>query len=717
MSTATADAVRCRAALSAIRDAVESAEARLARARADVDAKEDAVARLRSKAARRAKDADADERQQPPRLQHVERPRRGIGSQADLERFLASGTATELVRFLAALSDGARAPAASPVEEEDATPAVLAALSALDRLLDETPPETSLAGDVSGGLPGDRQRFGNRAFRSWHAKVEAAAAGGLLAPVASRCAPLATDADAHARAASAELAAYWTHAFGDPTRLDYGTGHEAAFLMSLYVLHRRGAVRDPARLALVVFPAYLALARRARKLYRLEPAGSHGVWSLDDYHFFPFVLGSAQLAAARACTPRALLRGVPASLGPGGELPLPPHNLLVDALRDILESKRGPFREHSPMLYELGAMRSWDEVAAGLMRMWRGEVLGKLPVAQHFWFGPSLPVTWRSEPVGTSTMAGGPALTTTAAPAYHDPLAKYFSLTVKPLAGPSAAAATSAQTDEGRSVQYVVRADGSGVDVASEGWTIEAVADSKIASEAELDELRARTGLDFPLPEMVFARNSFRGAHERSGVRFSFSVEPALAGCRLEPGEAPDRTLIKVAMAEAWAKRMDADGNAIKTWREDYDWTFTTHYGGDFSRGGRPVAPKVASRGIDYELLKRREPILWSKAVVFYEDDLFDMGLAKLSLRVRVMPSCFFVLARLFVRVDRVFYRAFDTRVYHAFGAKVVLVESSRREAAFDEAAHAAFKADDSDALVQSMPLLEPAKTTEAALS
>ncbi len=40
---------------------------------------------------------------------------------------------------------------------------------------------------------------------------------------------------------------------------------------------------------------YLVLVQKLQLTYRMEPAGSQGVWNLDDYQFIPFIWGSSQL--------------------------------------------------------------------------------------------------------------------------------------------------------------------------------------------------------------------------------------------------------------------------------------------------------------------------------------------------------------------------------------------------------------------------------------
>src|SRR5262245_4213531 len=96
---------------------------------------------------------------------------------------------------------------------------------------------------------------------------------------------------------ASELAAYYEGSFGNPTRIDYGTGHEFCFVGFLVALSKITPFTgdDYCSIGLRVFGRYLLIVQTLQKVYSLEPAGSHGVWGLDDYQFVPFIWGSSQL--------------------------------------------------------------------------------------------------------------------------------------------------------------------------------------------------------------------------------------------------------------------------------------------------------------------------------------------------------------------------------------------------------------------------------------
>jgi serine/threonine-protein phosphatase 2A activator len=61
--------------------------------------------------------------------------------------------------------------------------------------------------------------------------------------------------------------------------------------------------KDMAALGLRVFPKYLEVARKLQRVYALEPAGSHGVWGLDDHQFLPYLWGASQLCGKPSMDP------------------------------------------------------------------------------------------------------------------------------------------------------------------------------------------------------------------------------------------------------------------------------------------------------------------------------------------------------------------------------------------------------------------------------
>lgn len=156
----------------------------------------------------------------------------------------------------------------------------------LNKLLEETPPLDQ------------PQRFGNKAYRVWFDKLKQNSLSLLQSALPEKFHP-----------ALIEINAYFLESFGNATRIDYGTGHELAFIMFLCALYKVKALteNDNLHTGLKVFNSYLVFVRRLQMTYRMEPAGSHGVWSLDDYQFVPFIWGSAQLAVNSPIEPHHFL--------------------------------------------------------------------------------------------------------------------------------------------------------------------------------------------------------------------------------------------------------------------------------------------------------------------------------------------------------------------------------------------------------------------------
>ena len=101
------------------------------------------------------------------------------------------------------------------------------------------------------------------------------------------------------------LTPYLVISFGSFTRMDYGTGHEAAFALLLLCLTLvrffQPEAGEERNLVLVLFLRYLRLCWKLQDVYKLEPAGSHGVWGLDDSSFLGYIFGSAQLRGVLCC--------------------------------------------------------------------------------------------------------------------------------------------------------------------------------------------------------------------------------------------------------------------------------------------------------------------------------------------------------------------------------------------------------------------------------
>ncbi|KAI9759528.1 MAG: hypothetical protein M4579_002287 [Chaenotheca gracillima] len=305
----------------------------------------------------------------PPQLSEISFtvPTRRILSPQDHELFLNSETYKLVLSFVFSLAESVRDTPASAVKEDDLSPT----LKSILRILNEA------EGVVKTAQPEEQEgsRFGNKAFRSyldglgqqvdrWHTEL------GIEDPTARE-----------------EVSTYLLQSFGNRTRIDYGSGHELNFITWLLCLYQLSLVDRSTFPALIlhIFSRYLSLMRLIQSTYYLEPAGSHGVWGLDDYQFLPFLFGASQLQNHPYIRPLSIHQ--PLILEESGKEYL---YLSQVAFVNSVKNVDG-LRWHSPMLDDISAAKSWGKIEGGMRRMFVAEVLKKLPVMQHFLFGSLVP--------------------------------------------------------------------------------------------------------------------------------------------------------------------------------------------------------------------------------------------------------------------------------------------------------------------------------------
>jgi len=295
-------------------------------------------------------------------------PEKLINNPMKMGVFLRSSAYHKVIRFIQKCSGQlVNTTMNTALEETPAVKMLLDLFDELDCLIDETPPLPVEPGAL---------RFGNKAYVAWAEKKDALVVEQL---------PLIL-AESNLSEAAIEAGLYFCESFGNSTRIDYGTGHETNFLCFLLVLDEIGYFGGQAQkeIILAVFQRYLLLCRRLQIDYRMEPAGSHGAYSLDDFQFLCFLFGSVQMGCQND------LSGPTCFAEPSVVSRFGAKYMFLQAIEHINNVKTGPFAEHSNTLWGVSGAKNWDKVQNGMMKMYKAEVLGKFPVMQHFYFGSVL---------------------------------------------------------------------------------------------------------------------------------------------------------------------------------------------------------------------------------------------------------------------------------------------------------------------------------------
>lgn len=183
-----------------------------------------------------------------------------------------------------------------------------------------------------------------------------------------------------------------------------------------------------------------------------------------------------------------------------------------------------------------------------------------------------------------------------------------------------------------------------------------------------------RYALELPhLPDMVFHKNKLSLKH-KDGALLEFLPMDSLR--LVENGKQP----LQVACAQEW-KDSRPDCHMEEKFKP-FDWTFTTDYQGTLNEKFRV---ENSDMSLNKFKLMQREKILFYHDLTLFEDELHDNGISSCSVKIRVMPSGFFILLRHFLRVDNVLLKMHDTRFHYEIENNYIFKEYTNREATYSQ--------------------------------
>ncbi|GAA5852361.1 hypothetical protein JCM8547_006754 [Rhodosporidiobolus lusitaniae] len=208
----------------------------------------------------------------------------------------------------------------------------------------------------------------SKAFKAWLSRVEEASAvlNRDLVP------------SSQSSTAIPELTFHLSASFGSAARMDYGTGHELSFLAYLRILRLVGALTEEDEPAIVrrVFVAYRAVVEKLQRVFKLEAAGKMGVWGVDEHQHLVYHFGASQSRIHASNRPTSLLSSPTTS-------PSRISYLFLSSLFHLNSSS-------PPASFASTSHSIAPNDDDGLLKLYRSEVLHRLPVIQHFRFSAIL---------------------------------------------------------------------------------------------------------------------------------------------------------------------------------------------------------------------------------------------------------------------------------------------------------------------------------------